>query len=80
MQCQWLGQCLTAVSFFYYSKGAFHTKVSVLQMLDVERYHAATCEEAMMAADNKLHRCVYTPQQDCHVCLPHRHFSEILPV
>jgi hypothetical protein len=33
-------------------------------VLDVERYHAAACEEAVIAADNKLHRqAAYLP--DC---------------
>lgn len=32
---------------------------AALQVLDVERYHAAACEEAAMAADRNLHRCSY---------------------
>ncbi len=29
---------------------------AALQVLDVERYHAAACEEAAMAADRHMHR------------------------
>ncbi len=31
---------------------------AALQVLDVERYHAAACEEAAMAADRALHKSV----------------------